>query len=72
MIRMTSLNQCWGQEGCISSLEQTARNVSAGTARLPLTRSLPTRLAYKGGTISHTRYGQRAGNGRGTGLVYFI
>jgi hypothetical protein len=53
VIGMTSLNQCWGLEGCISSLEPAARNVSVGTRRLAFTCSLPTQLAYKGGTMSH-------------------
>lgn len=76
MIGMTSLNQCWGREGCISSRERAVRNVCPrGIARLPLTRSLPTRLAYKEGTRSHTRWGQWRGEGSGgrggeTKLVY--
>lgn len=58
----------------MSSLEQAARNMSAGIGRLPLTRSLPTRLAYKEGTVSYTRWGQLRVKGRGAGgrLVYFI
>lgn len=67
MIGITSLNQCWEREGCISSLQQAARNVSAGIGRLPLTRSVPMRLAYKGGTVNYTRWGQRREGGRARG-----
>lgn len=69
---MTSLNQCEGMEGCISSPERAARNLSAGMGRLPLTRSLPTLLAYKEGTVSYKLWGRWRVKGRWAGRGLFF